>query len=299
MHDHALPSLWNPYMKSLLVSEQLRPRRVNPRPATGETKAGTGDNADERYRAPALDKGLDIFELLAATEETLSQAEIAKALSRTPNEIYRMLERLVRRGYVLRTSEDRYALSLKLFGLAHQHAPMRRLVSQALPVMRQFARDTGQSCHLSVYERGGVIVIAQVDAPGYWGLAIRVGAQVDLFNTSSGHVLLAFQTGRERRHMLSEREIAVADGTAVSARLEQELAAIRKRGYEVMESAQTRGVVNLTAPVLGSNRTALAALTCPYIEWVDRTEAPDQETALAATIAAGAALSLPDPPAPG
>src|SRR5260370_42528703 len=52
----------------------------------------------DRYRAPALDKGLDILELLAGEEEGLSQAEIAKALGRTPNEHYRMLERLARPG---------------------------------------------------------------------------------------------------------------------------------------------------------------------------------------------------------
>ena len=56
------------------------------------------DDTDDRYRAPALDKGLDILELLSSTDESFSQAEIAKALSRTPNEIYRMLDRLVRRG---------------------------------------------------------------------------------------------------------------------------------------------------------------------------------------------------------
>jgi DNA-binding IclR family transcriptional regulator len=51
-----------------------------------------------------------------------------------------MLDRLVRRGYVRRNSEDRYDLTLKLFELSH-HAipPMQRLVSHAMPVMRQFA----------------------------------------------------------------------------------------------------------------------------------------------------------------
>ena len=88
------------------------------------------DEVEERYRAPALDKGLDILELLAETDEGLSQAEIAKALNRSPNEIYRMLDRLVRRGYIARTTTDRYELTLKLFALAHRHAPMRRLVSQ-------------------------------------------------------------------------------------------------------------------------------------------------------------------------
>ena len=65
----------------------------------------------DKYRAPALDKGLDILELLAGTEDGLSQAEIAKSLDRSPNEIYRMLDRLVRRAYVRRTSADRYELT--------------------------------------------------------------------------------------------------------------------------------------------------------------------------------------------
>jgi DNA-binding IclR family transcriptional regulator len=95
----------------------------------------------DRYRAPALDKGLDILELLAATEEGLSQAEIAKALDRTPNEIYRMLDRLTRRRFVARTSADRYELTLKLFTLVHQHAPIRRLVPLATPFLRDFARQ--------------------------------------------------------------------------------------------------------------------------------------------------------------
>ncbi len=55
---------------------------------------------DDRYRAPALDKGLDILELLASVDGGLTQAEIAKHLDRSPNEFYRMLDRLVKRGYV-------------------------------------------------------------------------------------------------------------------------------------------------------------------------------------------------------
>ncbi len=216
--------------------------------------------AGERYRAPALDKGLDILELLATTEEGFSQAEIAKALARSPNEIYRMLDRLLRRGYVVRTAEDRFELSLKLFALAHQHPPLRRLVSQATPVLRKLARETEQSCHLAIYERGRVVVIAQVDAPGYWALAIRVGAQVDLLNTGSCHVLLAFQPRHEREHMLAELDAGEVR-PAASAALHERLDDVRRRGMEVMESQQTRGVVNLSAPVLGISGTALAALT--------------------------------------
>ena len=103
-------------------------------------------SADERYRAPALDKGLDILELLAQQPQGLTRAEIVKEMDRSASEIYRMLERLVARQYVTRSlSGDRYALSLKLFALANIHPPLNRLINQALPVMDAFARQAEQS----------------------------------------------------------------------------------------------------------------------------------------------------------
>jgi hypothetical protein len=46
------------------------------------------DNAT-RYSAPALEKGLDIIELLVGHPEGLSLAELAKELGRTTAEIFR------------------------------------------------------------------------------------------------------------------------------------------------------------------------------------------------------------------
>lgn len=246
-----------------------------------------GHDAD-RYRAPALDKGLDILELLASVDGALTQAEIAKALGRTPNENYRMLERLVRRGYVARNESDRYELTLRLFGLAHLHRPIRRLVSQATPLMRDLAARTLQSNHLAVYDQAGVIVIAQIDAPGYWGMAIRVGAKVSLFNTGSGHILMAFRSAEERAMMIAEHESAPDDEPPDD--LEERLAQARLRGYEIMPSMQTAGVYNLSAPILGPDGHALAALTCPYISPLGR-KAPDIAEAIAMIVEAASVLS--------
>jgi DNA-binding IclR family transcriptional regulator len=243
----------------------------------------------ERYRAPALDKGLDIIELLAGTDESLSQAEIAKALGRSPNEIYRMLDRLVRRNYVVVVNGGRYELTLKLFALAHQHPPMRRLVSQAMPVMRQFARSTEQACHLAVFDRGSILVVAQVDSPNYWGLSIRVGARVGLLNTGSGHVLLAFASPKERAFMLEERD--QMEGELLPADLERRLGEIRAGGYEMMDSHQTRGVLNLAVPVLGPDGNAIASLTCPFLSRIDRGDAPNARLVLESLKHCGRELS--------
>lgn len=243
----------------------------------------------DRYRAPALDKGLDILELLAGVEGGLTQAEIAKRLDRSPNEFYRMLDRLQRRGYVARTEGDRFSLTLKMFGLAQLHAPVRRLVSFATPLMRELAARTRQANQLVVFDRGKAVVVAQQEAPGYWGISIRVGSHIGLFDTGSGHVLLAFNDPERRTMMVAENRGEGED--AIPPELERRFSRIREQGYESMPSAQTAGVFNLSAPVLASDGSAIAAVTIPYIALVNTPEAPDMSDATHMLLEATRALS--------
>jgi DNA-binding IclR family transcriptional regulator len=248
------------------------------------------DGEADRYRAPALDKGLDIIELLSSVDGGLTQAEISKALGRSPNEFYRMLDRLVRRGYVTKLDGDRFSMTLKLFGLAQFHAPARRLASFATPIMRELAEKSSQANQLAVFDRGSVVVIAQQEAPGYWGISIRVGSHISLFDTGSGHVLLAFHSPEERRMMVAEY-MRSTDMQEQPAEFFERLDQVRSRGYEMMASLQTAGVYNLSAPVLAPNGKAIAALTIPYITLINRPAAPDITKTIALLIEATGQLS--------
>jgi DNA-binding IclR family transcriptional regulator len=243
----------------------------------------------ERYRAPALDKGLDILELLAHTNDGLSQAEIAKALDRSPNEIYRMLDRLVRRDYVRRTHEDRYEVTLKLFQLGHAMPPLRRLVSQAMPVLRNFALRAEQAVHLVVQDRNILVVVAQVDGPGYWNVSIRVGSRISLVNTGSGHVFLAFSSPEERMLMLEEQDIGSPE--QMPKGLAGRLDGVREQGYENKPSAQVSGVSNLSVPIFGPLGSVIAVLTCPYTQRLDKLDAPNTQLAMKLLLEAGQELS--------
>ncbi|WP_179402749.1 IclR family transcriptional regulator [Burkholderia guangdongensis] len=237
------------------------------------------DGEIERYRAPALDKGLDILELLAEQKEGLTRTEITKELGRNASEIYRMLERLVARRYVTRSpGGDRYTLSLKLFALAHRHPPMNRLITEALPPMQRFADVAEQSCHLSVYDRGNLLVIAQIDGPGPWGVSVRLGSRVGLVDTASGRVMLAFQTSEQRAHMLLEHRRVKGEAALDEQELARACQSIRAAGFLRQESRQAFGVTDVTFPILGPAGHAIAALTCPYIRRIDTHIAPTIET---------------------
>ena len=226
---------------------------------------------NDRYRAPALDKGLDILELLAEQPQGLTRAEIVKAMGRSPSEIYRMLERLVARHYVARSLEgDRYALSLKLFVLGNRHPPVERLVARALPAMDAFAKAAEQSCHLGIYDRGNIVVVAQVSGPASWGLSIRLGVRVSLMDTGSGHVMLAFQSEQQRAQMRAEHEVLDGEVPLSAAELGRILGGIRALGHWQGESQQAFGITDLSMPILGPDGHALAVLTCPFIRRIDR-----------------------------
>jgi DNA-binding IclR family transcriptional regulator len=234
------------------------------------------ENADSpRYSAPALEKGLDILDVLVDTAEGYTLNELSVKLGRTVSEIFRMVVTLERRGYVQGDHNDRYTLTLKLFEMAHRQQPMRSLTAMALPLLRDLANVTRQSCHLSIYNSGRLAVIAQVDSPERWSFGLKVGAVMGLTDTSSGHVLLAFRDVAERERMLAAHTRVEGENDVDPAVLLTLLDEIRATGHEIVPSRQMRGVTNVAFPVIGSTGDAIAAVNVPYLERIDKKINPE------------------------
>jgi DNA-binding IclR family transcriptional regulator len=244
-----------------------------------------------RYTAPALEKGLDILELLASVSQALTPSEIAGLLGRTIHEVFRMLVCLEERGYISRTgSDERYQLTLKLFEIVHHHHPLQRLIAQARPLVQEVATNSRQSCHLAMLNHAAVVVVAQFDAPGNMGFSVRLGANVDLLNTASGHVILAFQNDEVRSRALGAWRLRTRK--PIPAGLYKHLSQIRRRGYEELASYQVHGVVNISYPVLNQHGEAIAAMTVPFLARIGDTVGPPQvkEALNAASRALSAAI---------
>ncbi|PPF82153.1 IclR family transcriptional regulator [Subtercola sp. Z020] len=218
------------------------------------------------YAVPALDKALDVLELLADSDTGLSQAEIAAEIGRNVAQIFRVLTLLERRGYLYRDAKSGlYQLSTRLFDLAHRQEPLRSLVAAAHPPMRRLADETRSSCNLSVLDAGRMRVVAQVVSPSDFGFQVRVGALFPVETTASGLVQLAFSG--------AGAEVGVGGVPA------SDLAAIRARGHLERPDALQPGVTDIVFPVLeparasgernstarASTDRAIAVLTVPYV----------------------------------
>jgi len=213
-----------------------------------------------QYAVPALERGLDILELLARYEGGLSLSEIGRALDLSASATFRSVVVLEQRGYLVRDSfTDSYALSLKMFELAHTRPPFRRLLDVALPAMRLLAADVEQSCHLCVHDNGDLLVIADVEGPGSLNLTFRPGSRWPMRETVSGRLLLAHQT-REVR----DAWLAAIPANGRERSFAAELDRIAVRGFERAESQTFGGIVDLGMPIHGRHG-AIAALTISMV----------------------------------
>jgi DNA-binding IclR family transcriptional regulator len=222
------------------------------------------DLEGDKYRAPALEKGLDILELLSKTHEPLNATQISDQLNRTKAELYRMLQVLESRGYLERSTDtETYVITRKLLQLATERQPLKDLLEFSAPLMRRFSEKTNQGVHIAVQSLEQLVVIARSEAVGMIGYTVRVGYRKPLALTTSGKVLFAFQPPEiKEQWLLNIKEYL--DETALNQFL-SDSRKIQQRGYEQSQSIFVRGVTDLAVPIL-DNGIAIAALTSPYID---------------------------------
>lgn len=228
--------------------------------------ASTDKHADKmaKYRAPALEKGLDVLELLASARTPLTLSQISTRLDRSVSELFRMVQVLETRGYVAAsTRSEGFELTNKLFSLGLSRGPNQNLLLNALPIMQQLSEETRQACHLAIASDDRMVVVARVEAPGDLGFSVRVGYQRHLCRSTSGLVIYAFQKPEMRRKWADSLRPALPpeEWDAFEARASDALA----KGYVAVKSGYAEGITDISCPIR-NDIAVIAALTMPFIQ---------------------------------
>lgn len=253
-----------------------------------------------KYAVPALEKALDVIELLAEQGAPMTQAQLARALQRQPGEIFRMLTCLEGRGWLRRDdATGGYALTLRLFELSRTHSPHEELLKTAQPFMQRLTDEIRESCHLSVLHRDRVLVLAQEESPQPFRLSVEVGSLHAPTHTTSGRVLLANLRPVDRDELLARTpEWRRLDGAARKA-LAARLATVAERGFDKSEGERFIGGLDLGVLVGSPTSAVKAALTVATLK---SAHGPDLDAMLpklkdcATAIAAEAGLTVKGKP---
>jgi DNA-binding IclR family transcriptional regulator len=224
----------------------------------------SGDDSERKYRAPALEKGLDILELLARNPLPMTTSQMAVTLGRSVSELFRMVLALEYRGFIAPSPDGRdgYVLTSKLFTLGIAQGSAKTLLEIALPVMKELTRELGQSCHLSVPSGDQIVVVARLESPMDLGFSVRIGYRRRLIDTHSGSLLYGFS-----RPEVQASWLPVLSAGEDMERIERFITKSRRAaelGYVQQPSEFVDGVTDFCMPIM-SNQGASAVLIVPFI----------------------------------
>ncbi len=204
-------------------------------------------------RAPAVDRALDVIELLAVRESALPLSEILTKLAIPRQSLIRILNTLCDRGVVDRTGQRgfyRLGMRLLYFGDRLQNKIKLRSIGQ--PLMQELANKTHKTVELSTLDRDQLVLIEQIEGTEGIRLYTRIGSAYPYFHAVAvGKIYLAHMEAEKRQKVLATIGLPpVTEHTITDInRLEEELIGIREKGYAFENQELRKGVRRIVGPI--------------------------------------------------
>ena len=199
--------------------------------------------------APAAEASTKVIKYLAECEQEAGISEISRETGINKNMVFRILNTLENEGWVY-CNEQKYSLTLLLFGLASKPIARLSLNTAATPILYELLNKTGESTYLGVLKGNKVIYIQHLDGIKDVRVAGRLGGEYDLHCSAPGKVLLAYadqgfieEYGSMHLEKRTQNSITEKNG------LLSELAKVRLNGYATDCEEFGTGITCVAAPV--------------------------------------------------
>lgn len=203
-----------------------------------------------------------ILELLALRPAGESLTSISRALHAPKTSLVGLLKGLQQLEYVFR-KEDSYTLGPAASAFAMSVIPGRNVVHLARPLLRQLARETGETALFGVpsASRDVAVYVDTVESENPVRYTVPIGEPRDLYCSAVGKCLLAhFRDPDLARYLKGHRLVAHTERTITSAsKLQEELRRIRSSGVAFSEDERMVGVSAVAAPVFARDAEPVAA----------------------------------------
>lgn len=213
-----------------------------------------------RYHVPAVERALQIIELLANAQSPQRLTDLSADLRIPKTTALMILTTLEEGGYVVKTEHGQYQLTTKIIELGSKQASLKEVAREHL---QQLAEEVKLTVHLSGFVDGQNVVIDKVNGPGFIQFSTYDGKRQSFHATSSGKAMLAFMPEDELSHILStDRLERYTPSTIVThEQLLEELRTIRINGYAVDDEEEEMGVRCIGAPVFNAVGKVVSAVS--------------------------------------
>jgi len=231
------------------------------------------EKCSERYKVPALERGLRLLQEFGRDNATLGAPELARRLRLPRATVFRMLNTLEAMEFLQRTENGSdYRLGLAVLRMGFEFLASLDLTELGQPVIDRLSAHIGLPCNIVVRDECSIVYVARVTPPSPFSSSVRVGTRLPAHATMLGHALLG-DMSLAQLHALYPEEPLAAYTSQTPTTVEQlfhMVSAGRECGYVVSEGFFEHAICTVAAPVRDHSGAIVAALgttvTAPYIK---------------------------------
>lgn len=243
--------------------------------------------------AQLTEKTLDVLDVFAG-QTSVSLARIQEACGLPLTTAHRIVQALIRRGYVVRSGRGQYQLGPAVLALSAGVSRLGLLSVAARPILAAMSRKLRAHAHLGVWEEGMVTYLVKQPF-GKTRIHSAEGMQLEAYCSALGKVLLAGMVEDQCTAYLAEGGFVPLTSKTITepADLRHEIDAVREKGWASDDEESAPGLYCLAVPVKDQGGAVIAAISVSRS--IRRHRAADDAAVLAALQQAAQSLSVVAP----
>ncbi|GLZ02859.1 IclR family transcriptional regulator [Actinomadura sp. NBRC 104412] len=238
-----------------------------------------GSDADEQRRGGrsssagnAVSKALNVLEAAVAGTGPRRLADIAADSGVPKASAHRILAALNELGFIANEGDGTYRAGTRMLALAEE---VRAVGGAGVgEILADLSAEVGQTVHLAL--RGGdhAVYVHKVEADQPYRMASRVGMRLPLHSTAIGKCVLAHLPEQELAAILASAGMPARTDRTITdrARLDEELARIRERGYAIDDEENEQTIRCIGAPVFDRGGAVAGGVSISTVTFMVPTE---------------------------
>lgn len=205
---------------------------------------------------------LDVLKAFDRDHPEMTLSTVSERTGMTRAGARRYLLTLEHLGYIWK--DDRlFRLTARVLELGFAFLSTAPLQDLARPYLQRITHETGEITGLAVLDRGEIIHIAGATVERMLAPTLTIGRRFNALYASAGRAIIAFLEPQAIEEILRLAPIEALTPYSLKSKEEvrEELRAVRRQGYAVVDQEVEEGVRSIAVPVLNRAGAPLAAVT--------------------------------------
>jgi DNA-binding IclR family transcriptional regulator len=216
----------------------------------------------KRNLIKVVQKAVQVMKILVDSPQPMGVNELGKLATLPPATVYRILRTLNNSGWIYQDKNDKYLNGPKIFKIARKSS-YTALKEIAYYPMKRYSLAERQALNLAVGIAGKCFILQQARTEKLIDYVPPVGAEMSLYGSACGKVLLAELPETELEAVLREIEFKkLTDHTITQKNVFlTELQTVRQNGYALDRHESFEQGNCIAVPVRNEAGQAIAALS--------------------------------------